>query len=407
MRLFGILLGAALCAPALADDTHPLMGDGKSLYKQFCAHCHGIDMVNPGTGSYDLRRFPKDDKPRFFHAVTKGVGDMPAWGDILVPDEVEAIWVYVATRAGKEPFPDQANDTEVEPTIPTDLAASGQLTACLARNGGAMSTWRHSGGAGLDYAVLKAIAGRLGLGLMVTWFESDQDEFADPIVEAYAMLSHELCDVVAAHPVMPRAGGAPPQPTAAIPRWTDMPDTWVPHHQVPLKPIAASLAYRRAELGIVVSSKAPDRSYASLSDLDGTRIGVQQGTMSEAILRRNGPATAMQTAITLPPGPKFLWDMETGSFDTTLIAIGAFDFHHRQNRLSALELKGYRHPFGLDISLAVLSERDAFLAALDVAIQDIAAKPGFEALADAEGVTYTPPLGGPAPDLRVVLQHRE
>lgn len=101
-------------APSLAEDAHPLFGEGKTLFKDFCSHCHGIDMVNPGTSSYDLRRWPVENKTGFVSAVMKGKGDMPAWGDILYPEEVDSLWIYVIMRAGKEPFPDSAELTPAD-----------------------------------------------------------------------------------------------------------------------------------------------------------------------------------------------------------------------------------------------------------------------------------------------------
>ena len=94
----------------------------------------------------------------------------------------------------------------------------------------------------------------------------------------------------------------------------------------------------------------------------------------------------------------------TPSTETTLIEIGAYDFHRRQNRLSKLKLTDYRHPFGLDISLAVLSDRPELLDAVNAALDDIDAQDGFQALASAEQVTYAPPRGGPAPNLRAMLK---
>lgn len=54
-------------------------------------------MVNAGTSSYDLRKFPRDDRDRFFTSVVRGKNSMPAWGDMLQPDEIEALWAYVRT----------------------------------------------------------------------------------------------------------------------------------------------------------------------------------------------------------------------------------------------------------------------------------------------------------------------
>jgi mono/diheme cytochrome c family protein len=75
---------------------------GAQLFDQICSHCHGPHMVNPGNVSFDLRKFPHDDRARFFHSVMYGKNSMPPWKDILKPDEIEAIWAYVRT-GGKEP----------------------------------------------------------------------------------------------------------------------------------------------------------------------------------------------------------------------------------------------------------------------------------------------------------------
>jgi mono/diheme cytochrome c family protein len=104
---------ALFAAPVAADEAaEKEFTLGVKTYKDFCAHCHGPNMVNPGTNSYDLRKWPQDRKEDFVTAVVSGKGDMPAWGDILRPDEVEALWRYVVTRGGKEPFPEPASDND-------------------------------------------------------------------------------------------------------------------------------------------------------------------------------------------------------------------------------------------------------------------------------------------------------
>src|SRR5690348_12551558 len=71
---------------------------GKALYATHCIHCHGINMVTPGTVAFDLRQFPHDDKARFVNSVTHGKnGRMPPWGDVLTPQEIDELWAYVLT----------------------------------------------------------------------------------------------------------------------------------------------------------------------------------------------------------------------------------------------------------------------------------------------------------------------
>lgn len=109
MKLVSIFISGLLAlniAPAYASDDQ--LAASEQLYNEFCSHCHGPKMVNPGTSSYDLRKYPRDKKQDFLSTVKAGKGDMPAWGDILSHEEVEVIWYYVSTRAGKLKFvPDE------------------------------------------------------------------------------------------------------------------------------------------------------------------------------------------------------------------------------------------------------------------------------------------------------------
>ncbi len=398
---------ALIASAATANEDHPLFGDGKTYYKDFCAHCHGIGMVNPGTSSYDLRKYPVDQKQTFVDAVMNGKGDMPAWGDILLPDEVDAIWVYVATRAGAQPFPEIAAAAPViPPVLSGELMVPGTLTACLDVKGGIMSTRRTKGGAGFDYEVLAAVADRLGLDLDVTWFEGDQDEFADPIPQAYAMLSMPLCDVVAAHPVFPGVDGPPPTDRAAPPRWDDQPDHWRRGDQVDLEPIRRTRPYMRAVQGIVFSDRIGVEDIDRIAGLAEFRIGVQQGTLGEAILRRQGPPAGMAEAITVPPGPNFLWEMEKGVFDVTLTDTAAFDFHHRQNMLSKLKLGTYRHPLGVNIALATAEKNKGLHASIDAALAALLAEGAMGDLAKKAQMTYTPPNDETQPNFQAVLRPR-
>jgi mono/diheme cytochrome c family protein len=75
---------------------------GRQVYEQFCETCHGPGMVNPGTVSFDLRRFPTDAKERFTNSVTNGKSNgMPAWGRVIAPEDVESLWAYVTSGHAK------------------------------------------------------------------------------------------------------------------------------------------------------------------------------------------------------------------------------------------------------------------------------------------------------------------
>jgi mono/diheme cytochrome c family protein len=83
-------------SPAPLAAEAELVEQGRDLYGDFCAACHGRDMVNTGTFSFDLRKFPKDDFPRFRNSVLDGKNQaMPAWRDKITDEDLAALWAYV------------------------------------------------------------------------------------------------------------------------------------------------------------------------------------------------------------------------------------------------------------------------------------------------------------------------
>jgi mono/diheme cytochrome c family protein len=100
----GLIGGGVLATgPPVAEEataTRAEVSRGEELFSAICSHCHGPHMVNPGTVSFDLRKFPHDDEARFLNSVRNGKNSMPPWKDVLQPDEIEALWAYVRTGGG-------------------------------------------------------------------------------------------------------------------------------------------------------------------------------------------------------------------------------------------------------------------------------------------------------------------
>lgn len=109
-----LLLAAVLLAPAFAmhaggdvaaqevpDEALVVMGKG--LYRQMCRQCHGHELKNSGASTYDLRTFPPQDKARFYSSVMEGSGDMPPHDDILIDEDIDALFAYVmATQQAQQ-----------------------------------------------------------------------------------------------------------------------------------------------------------------------------------------------------------------------------------------------------------------------------------------------------------------
>lgn len=400
MRHLILALLALYSSLALAnEDSNPQIEAGLEAYEFFCAKCHGKDMVNAGVSSYDLRKFPLDQKDRFYKSVKEGRGAMPAWGDVIFPEELDALWIYVATRGGKMPMPEETTLINQESSyIPgKDLVNEGYLTTCLARNAGAISGLRSKGGIGIDYRVSQALATHLGLNLKVEWFEGEVEEDSDPVLQTYAMLSYPLCDLVLSHPLFEPSIGKPPTTAAALPRWYGMPTELdaVTHRRVnkklqhvALRPISVTKPYMRAEIGLVFRNGEPEPS--GLHDLVGRRLAVQQGTFSGSIATLTSPELAAK-AITFNPGANFLWQLEQGQADVAIVDVPAYDGHRLHNKITKLRLADWRHPLGFDIGAAVLTDKTEFKQEIDNIVLELVESGQVETMALEEGVSYAKP----------------
>jgi mono/diheme cytochrome c family protein len=93
-------LGAALAlATAAARAEEPAfpaeqIHSGAAIFARNCSPCHGARMRDP-EGAFSLRTFPHDQHDRFTNSVTHGKNNMPPWGDLLKPEDIEALWAYV------------------------------------------------------------------------------------------------------------------------------------------------------------------------------------------------------------------------------------------------------------------------------------------------------------------------
>jgi len=97
-------LGWTLTAQAGAGAPDPArVEQGGQLYLQMCRQCHGPELQSSGAGSFDLRQFPPDDPQRFHESVLHGKNGMPAHDDILMDDDIDALFAYVvATQQAQQ-----------------------------------------------------------------------------------------------------------------------------------------------------------------------------------------------------------------------------------------------------------------------------------------------------------------
>jgi mono/diheme cytochrome c family protein len=95
-NMFRIIATCALLLMSGASGAQDEIKQGAETYARHCAACHGVRMRNP-EGAFDLLTFPADGRERFINSVTRGKSTMPPFGGLLPPEEITALWAYVAS----------------------------------------------------------------------------------------------------------------------------------------------------------------------------------------------------------------------------------------------------------------------------------------------------------------------
>lgn len=163
--------------------------------------------------------------------------------------------------------------------------ADETLKVCLNEDASPYSSRHNGAGVGFDLAVADALARRLGRTLEITWFESKLDENSSSALEANALLSDGRCQLVAGYTLNEDALGKPGVATARLPDFEGAKPA-DRRRLIALGTLQASKPYHYAALTMVLGGD-PGKPIAGLGDLDGLKIGVEGGTLSDTKLAKH------------------------------------------------------------------------------------------------------------------------
>jgi ABC-type amino acid transport substrate-binding protein len=271
-------------------------------------------------------------------------------------------------------------------------AAGDVLRVCLDEDLPPLSA--HHRGApdrGFDVALAQALAGRLGRSLQIQWFESKLDEDSSPALEANALLSDGRCSLVGGYALTKDSLVVPGIKTAKLPGFEGAtgPDR---RRRVPLGVLTPSQPYIYSPLTIALGPKARDRRIAGVGDLAGLRIGIESGTLADAILMTFDNGRLIDDITHLVPGrDDLLGALERGDFDATLLDLRRIDAYRAAHPDTKLAASGYFYPIGVNRGYVGLASDPDLLVAVNKALSDLQAAGAIADLGQAAGLTYLPP----------------
>jgi ABC-type amino acid transport substrate-binding protein len=246
---------------------------------------------------------------------------------------------------------------------------------------------RHSGG--FDAAVADSVARRLGRKLALRWFETKLD--GSTMLAANALLSDGVCQLVGGYPLFESALGKAGMKSARLPDFEGAKPS-DRRRSIELGILVPSRGYQFAALTIVLSPAAASARISNLSDLKGLRLGVESGTLANAVLMLFGDGRFADRITHVVPGrDELLPKLERGDYDATLIALRRFDAYRAEHPDTKLIASGYYLPIGFNMGFVGLSTDRDLLEKVNRSIAVMLDSGEIAALARAAGVTYRPP----------------
>ena len=248
---------------------------------------------------------------------------------------------------------------------------------------------------GFDVALAQAVADRLGRPLSIQWFESKLDEDSSPALEANALLSDGRCSLVGSYALTRDSLVVPGVKTAKLPGFegaTRADRT----RRVALGQLTPTQPYIYSPLTVVLGPKATetirDRRIAGVGDLAGLHIGIESGTLADAILMTFGQGRLIDDITHLVPGRQdLLGSLEHGDVDATLLDLRRFDAYRASHPDTRLAASGYYYPIGANRGYVGLASDAGLLDAVNKALSGLQAEGALAKFAQAAGLTYLPP----------------
>jgi ABC-type amino acid transport substrate-binding protein len=272
------------------------------------------------------------------------------------------------------------------------FAAGEVLKVCLDENLPPLSAHRRGApDSGFDLALAQAVAQRLGRSLDVQWFGSKLDEDSSPSLEANALLSDGRCSLVGSYALTKDSLVVPGIKTAKLP---DFEGATGPDHRrrVPLGVLVPSAPYLYSPLTIVLGPKGRDRRITGVGDLAGLRVGIESGTLADAILMTFDNGRLIDDITHLVPGrDDLLGTLDRGELDATLLDLRRFDAYRAAHPDTKLTGSGYFYPIGVNRGYVGLASNPALLVEVSKALADLQGAGITAKLGEAAGLTFLPP----------------
>lgn len=121
-----MVFGSVQAEAQSAEDNPAEVEAGATVFAANCAGCHGDDGMGSSVGRSLIDIAEQGERSRHFLSVSGGRGGMPAWGEQLSVEEIDAALSYVRLTFVSEPA---ATQEEATPELLAETGVESPLVA--------------------------------------------------------------------------------------------------------------------------------------------------------------------------------------------------------------------------------------------------------------------------------------
>jgi ABC-type amino acid transport substrate-binding protein len=269
------------------------------------------------------------------------------------------------------------------------VSAQEKLSICLDQDSAPYS-YKYKGTArGFDLDLAKKIADEMDRELNVIWFEGENEKESSDALDANALLSKGLCDLVGGYALFEGSLGEPSIEKARLP---DIDGEKRSKEWVHLGSLMASTPYVNSPFTVLVNKKSGiNLSIDKLSKLKGYNLAGLHGTLPHLLLMSHKNGYLADDMNNLRWVDDIYGRLNSGDFDAILTELHKYEYYESVNNPDGISKTKYYHPLSFNIGFVTLKEKVSLLREVNMHINKIIQSGEIASISANNHMTYIKP----------------
>ena len=269
------------------------------------------------------------------------------------------------------------------------VSAQETLNICLDEDSAPYSYKHKAKEKGFDLDLAKKIADEMDRELNVIWFEGENEKESSDALDANALLSKGICDLVGGYALFEGSLGEPSIEKARLP---DIDGKRRSKEWIRLGNLIASTPYINSPFTVLVNKKSGiNLNIDELSKLKGYDLAGLHGTLPHLLLMSHKNGYLADDMNNLRWVDDIYGRLDNGDFDAILTELHKYEYYESVNNPNGILKTKYYHPLSFNIGFVTLKEKASLLSEINMHINKMIKSGEISSISANNHLTYIKP----------------